>query len=219
MSRSVAASFRGQDLALDLLDPDSEPLIRLFSRAGGEWKPPKPEYRNLRVDPPGGHKRSFAVLYLGNTLPTVAIECGILHADHADRYTWSTDRAKRYRVARYAFSRPGLFVPIDGPNRSILGLDGRQRPFGGYEPYQSVALELFERYGKVVHGLSWESFHRNQPGRVYALWHHHKRTIGLRLVDPTPPTSDPRFSRLVDDREWSAFLAANPQVEALDPPP
>lgn len=219
MSRSVAASFRGRDLALDLLDPDSEHLVRLFSRAGGEWKPPKPEERKARVDPPSGHKRAFAVLYLGNTLPTVAIECGILHADHADRYTWSTDRAKRYRVARYAFSKPGLFVPIDGPNRRILGLEGSQRSFGSYAPYQSVALELFERYGKVVHGLSWESFHRNQPGRVYALWHHHKRTIGLRLFDSPSSGSDPRFPRLFDDREWSAFLTANSQVEAIDPSP
>jgi hypothetical protein len=44
------------------------------------------------------------------------------------------------------------------------------REFAGYEPYQAVALELFERFGAIVHGLSWESFHRNQLGRVYAIF-------------------------------------------------
>lgn len=94
-----------------------------------------------------------------------------------------------------------------------MGLAGDQRKFAGYEPYQSVALELFQRYGQVVHGLSQESFHRNQPGRVYALWHHHKSTIGLRVTTPDP------CPKLVDDAEWKSFLAANPEVEAIALPP
>ncbi|TAH51067.1 MAG: hypothetical protein EYC67_02080 [Betaproteobacteria bacterium] len=213
MSDTVATPFSGRDLELELLDPDGERLVRLFHHPGGDWEPPSVEYRNLRVDPPAGHKGRFAVLYTGNTLPTVAIECGILRADIGDRYTWATDLADQYRVARYSFSAPGLFIPIDGRNRNVLGLAGGQRRFAGYEPYQVVSLQLFERFGTVIHGLSWESFHRNQPGRVFALWHHHKATIGLSIAAPQPSP------KLADDSEWLAFLAANPQVEPMSPAP
>jgi hypothetical protein len=206
-------NFRGRELQLELIDPGSVPLVRLFRHPGGEWEPPREAYRNLRADPPAGFKEAFAVLYTGSTLATVAIECGILRADARDRYTWAADLAEQYRVVRYAFSAPALFVPIDGSNREPLGLAGGQRKFTGYEPYQQAAHALFVRYGRVVHGLSWESFHRNQPGRVYALWHRHKPTIGLAIQTAAP------FQRLVDDPEWKQFLLAHPRIEALTPPP
>ncbi|CAM2192455.1 RES domain protein [Paraburkholderia kururiensis] len=210
MSAASPGGFRGRDLELELLDANSEPLVRLFGHPGGDWDPPEEKYRNLRVDPPAGHKDAFAVLYTGNTLATVAIECHILAADAADRYTWLRERAEKYRVVRYAFDAPAVFVPIDGPrNRAALGLAGGQRKFAGYECYQEVALALFNRYGQVVHGLSWESFHRNQPGRVYALWHHHKTTVRLRIISPDP------YRVLVEDDEWNSFLAANPDVEEI----
>src|SRR5207249_3639386 len=31
-------------------------------------------------------------------------------------------------------------------------------------------------------GMSWRSMHRGQPGRVDAVWHHHKATIELATV-------------------------------------
>lgn len=213
VAAATSASFRGRDLDLELLDPNSERLVRLFRHPGADWEPPPQAVRNLRVDPPAGHKGAFAVLYTGNTLPTVAIECGVLRADARDRYTWATDLARQFKVVRYAFSLPALFVPIDGHNRVVLGLAGGQRKFAGYEPYQAVAHELFRRYATVAHGLSWESFHRNQPGRVYALWHHHKSSVGLSITSPEP------YSKLVDDLEWTAFLAANADIEPMEPPP
>ena len=163
--------IQAKDLDLELLDPGSTPLVRLFRHPGGKWEPPPEVHRNLRVDPPAGHKGAFAVLYTGNTLATVAIECGVLRADVRDRYTWAADLAEQYRVVRYTFVAPALFVPIDGPNREALGLAGSQRKFvAGYEPYQLVAHELFQRYGNVVHGLSWESFQ---------LQHHLARGVAL----------------------------------------
>jgi hypothetical protein len=204
--------FRGTDLELELLDPDSTPLVRLFRHSGADWEPPPEEHRGMRVDPPSGHKAAFAVLYTGDNIQTVAIECKVLRSDHLDKYTWATDLAEEYSVVRYAFSAPALFVPIDRRNRALLGLSGSQRKFAGNEPYQAVALELFQRYGNVIHGLSWESFHRNQPGRVYAIWHHHKSTIGLRITTPAP------YRPLVDDEEWKEFMAAYPDVEAISPP-
>jgi hypothetical protein len=84
------------------------------------------------------------------------------------------------------------------------------RRFDGYESFQKEGLILFQRYGRVVHGLSWESFHRNQPGRVFALWHHHKDTIGLRLR----PAKD--HPLLVDDPERQRFLADHPDIEEVD---
>lgn len=210
---AAAGAFPGRDLELELLDPDSERLVRLFRHPGGEWEPPPEAFRNLRVDPPAGEKDAFAVLYTASTLATVAIECGVLRADARDRYTWATDLAKQYRVVRYAFAAPALFVPLDGRNRTVLGLAGGQRRFAGYEPWQATAHEVFRRFGRIVHGLSWESFHRNQPGRVYALWHHHKSTVGLRIASPAP------YATLAEDEEWQSFLAAHADVEALAPPP
>ncbi|MEZ2352137.1 RES domain-containing protein [Caballeronia sp. RCC_10] len=210
MSSAAPPVIRGSELELELLDPNSETLVRLFSHPGGDWDPPDAKYRNLRVDPPAGHKDDYAVLYMGNTLPTVAIECHILSADAMDRYTWLTERAKRYRVVRYTLDGPAVFMPIDGArNRSALGLAGGQRKFAGYEPYQEVAHALFRRYGNVIHGLSWESFHRNQPGRVYALWHHHKPTVGLRITSANP------YPLLIEDNEWNSFLAANPDIDEI----
>lgn len=208
MSRPAAASVDARSLELELVDPGSVRWVRLYRHAGGHWYPPDEKYRNLRVDPPAGHKAVYAVLYTGSTLPAVAMECRVLRADDRDRYTWDMDLAGQYHVVRYNSSAPALFVPIDGRNRSLLGLAGGQRRFAGYEPYQEAALELLRRFGQVVHGLSWESFHRGQPGRVYAIWHHHKSTVGLQS-DPPP------HGRLVDDDEWKMFLADNPDIEAM----
>jgi hypothetical protein len=132
--------------------------------------------------------------------------------DLDERSAWAADRAATRKVVRYALTAPALFIPIDGNNRELLGLRGAQRRFAGYEPYQLAAHALYNRFGRVVHGLSWESFHRNQPGRVYALWHHHKATTGLKI------TSEQPYKTLIEDEEWQLFLNANPDIIRLEPP-
>jgi hypothetical protein len=215
MKDAVEMTFAGPSVQLELLDPRSVTLARLFRHPGGQWDPPPEQHRTLRVDPPPGHQADYAVLYLGETLPTIAMECRVLSVDDRDRYTWKKDLARQYQVVRYAFELPALFLPIDGvANRAALGLEGSKRRFLGYDPYRGVALEVFKRYGNIIHGLSWESFHRNQPGRVYALWHHHKATIGLKIV-----SAGENFPRLIDDEEWAAFLADYPEIEAIEPTP
>lgn len=209
MTAAAAATFFGRDLDLELLDPGSVPLVRLYRHPGGDWDPPPEVYRNLRVDPPPGRKGDYAVLYTADCVQAVAAECGVLVAGAGDNYTWSKKRADEYKVARYSFSKPALFIPIDGPNRRTLTLSGPQRKFLGYEPYQAVALELFQRFGALVHGLSWESFHRNQPGRVYALWHHHKDTVDLRA------RTGGAVASLSVDGDWLRFLADNGDIEAV----
>lgn len=209
----TSTTFAARDLELELLDPSSRQLVRLFKHDGGEWQATPEIHRNERVDPPPGHKHRYAFLYTADTLPGVAVECKILSADASDRYVWSADLARKYSVARYRFEQPALFVPLDGRNRHTLALEAAQRPFGTRLPYQDVALSLFERFGSVVHGLSWESFHRNQPGRVYALWHHHKTTISLSLISTAP------YAKLTDDLEWQKFLLDHPDVEAIAAPP
>ena len=206
-----ARTWRARDLHLELLDPFSVALTRLFQHPKMDWEAPDEPYRNKRVDPPDGHRSAFAVLYTASTVQTAAIECRVLNGDALDRYTWNQDLASRYKVVRYSFAKPALFVPIDGPNRELLGLEGAEVAFQGYKPYQTVALELFERFSGVVHGMSWHSFHRNQPGRSYAIWHHCKDAIGLKIESP-----DPRGS-LINDADWKAFLAANPSIEAIAP--
>jgi hypothetical protein len=211
MTSGPLKTFALRDLEIEVIEPKEVVLTRLYRHAGGDWDPPPEAYRNLRVDPPAGSKGRFAVLYTADCIQAVAAECRILQVQGDDSCTWSQDLAAQYKVVRYDFAAPALFVPIDGANRRVLNLSGPQRSFSGYEPYQAAALELFERLGTTVHGLSWESFHRNQPGRVYALWHSHKTTIGLqRRAAAVPPF-------LVDDAEWLAFLNDNPQVEAIAP--
>lgn len=196
------------DLEVVLLDPQND-LVRLFRHDGAHLEPPEEKYRNARVDPPDGHKGDFAVLYLGQEISTVAVECHILSELPSGNYQWLRDRAQSYKVARYCSALPSLFLPIDGRNRKLLGLDGKNVAFKRYAPYQAIGLELFQRFGQTVHGLTWTSFHRNQPGRVLALWHHHKETIGLTVTSKEP------FGSLVSDAEWKSFLAANPTIEKL----
>lgn len=81
-------------------------------------------------------------------------------------------------------------------------------PIGSYDAYQRAGLELFERFGGVVHGLTWQSFHRHQLGRVYAIWHHRKAAAGV--VKPSGA-----YPKLPDDADWAAFLSKNPQIEAI----
>jgi len=208
----AARTCAARELGLELLDPGSVPLYRLFRHPGGDWDPTPAAYRHERADPPAGHKDAFAVLYLGDSLPAVAIECRILRVDFADNYTWLRSIASQYEVVRYEFSQPAVFLPLDGGNRHKLGLAGRQRALGSKGPFQEAALALYERFGRVVHGLSWESMHRDQAGRIYALWHEHKATIGLTR----PGSRD--YQRLVDDPEWHEFLTEHPAIEAIEDP-
>jgi hypothetical protein len=201
-------TFDAADLELQLLDGDSIEWVRLFRHPGGEWDPPPPQYRTLRVDPPPGRENDYAVLYTADSIAAVAIECRILACDTRDRYTYDAARTEQCRVARYAMRKAAIFMPIDGENRRRLGLRG----FGaGYLPFQTVAHEVFLRFGGVVHGLSWESFHRGQHGRVYALWHHHKSTVDLALTSTAP------YVKLAADAQWQALLAARPDIDELGP--
>jgi hypothetical protein len=124
---SLAQTCDARDLTLQLLDPGSETLVRLFRHPHGEWAAPPEAFRTLRVDPPLGHQADYAVLYTGDYLPAVAAECGVVIAGEGDHTTWRSDKAATYQVAPYAFTKPALFLPIDGDNRRRLGLTGKQR--------------------------------------------------------------------------------------------
>lgn len=202
----------GIDLELNLLDPAHCGLLRLFYRPNMDWEAPPPEHRNLRVDPPSGHKSDFAVLYTSDDLATVAMECRILQARAVDdSLIWAKDLAQKYKIVRYAFSKPALFIPIDGRNRHTLGLSTRKPgTLGTYDQFQEVGLDMFQRFGEIAHGLSWQSFHRNQPGRVYAVWHHRKAHLGLAITSPDPYTS------LFDDSQWKSFVKANPGIQMVN---
>ncbi len=198
-------AFHGVDLNLELVDPNTVDLVRLYKpsvQRDGYWEPPPDRYRNFRVDPPVGEQHRYAVLYLGDTLPLVATECQVLFAEPNDHWVALESKAKLYHVARYAMDKPAVFLPIDGANRRhLLPPDPALAFRGGYALHRSMALQVFERYGDVIHGLSWASFHRNQPGRAYALWHHQKAHVGLRLLLPTP------HDCLHDTLVWQQFLS------------
>ena len=173
--------------------------------------PPPPMYRNLRVDPPELHKADYAVLYLGSRLPCVAVECGVLAAHGTGVFSYHEDKAKAYQVARYTFDKPAIFLPIDDiHNHDVLMADDvLDSAFeGDYDPYQALGLDLFQRYGQVIHGLSWASYHRGKTGRVFALWHHHKATIGLGVTTTS-------FNALSADPEFEGFLAKHPTLLRL----
>lgn len=203
-----AHAFAANGLELELHDPQSLHLMRLFKRPGGDWDEVPPQYRNERVDPPDGYKDEFAVLYTADTLGTVAMECRILTCDPSDRYSWDAAKAAEVKVARYRLTQPAIFVPLDR-NRHRFNLPAA----AAYrrEPYQKLSLELHRRFGTLIHGMSWASFHRGQPGRVFAIWHHHKEHIGLELDHSTPAVP------LIDDLAWQALLFENPEFVRVDP--
>ncbi|MGF6571132.1 hypothetical protein ABH945_003253 [Paraburkholderia sp. GAS333] len=213
---SLANAFESWQLKLELVEPpidrSAATLVRLFRHPGADWEPPPEAFRNLRVDPPDGCKGEFSVLYTGDNIAVVAAECRILRVDPDENYTWLRARAKEYKVARYTYSKPAVFIPIDGENCRLLGLAGGTRELRGYGQFQAVAQMLHRRFGAGLHGLSWASFHRNQPGRIYAIWHEHKESIGL-----TRPTDD--FPTLHDDIEWNNYLVGNSHITAIDPVP
>lgn len=192
-------------LDVELLDPNSIDLMRLFKRPGADWDPPPPAYRNLRADPPPGHKSDYAVLYTADSIHAVAMECRVVSVDAEDRHSWSYSKAQDTQVARYTFDSPALFMPLDARNRQVL-FAGSTPTIGSYLRYQQIALQLFQRFGTVLHGYSWESFHRGQPGRVYAIWHHHKSTINLRKTS---------VSSLDSDADWLT-LVTGPSMERVD---
>lgn len=192
--------FAATDLNVELVDPDVLALRRLFRHPNGVSAPPDPKYRNLRVDPPNGHKDDYAVLYTGNSLLAAAMECHVLSVDSLDAWTLNLDLETEYSVARYTTKEPGLFLPIDGFNRKRLGLANLPIHKGQvYAAFQSIGLELFKRFGNLAHGLSWASFHRHQAGRVYAIWHHRKAALGL-----TPESSPLPLKK---DFEWATLIA------------
>lgn len=197
------------DIELRLVDPINA-LSRLFRYENGEWDPPKAEYRNSRVDPPPGSKEKFAVLYLGVSVQTTAVECKILSIDQTDAYWYSKDRAKEYWSVKYRTTKPTIFIPLDGQNRKKFGLHGENIAFNGYLPFQELSLAMFERFGQVVHGLCWESYHRNQPGTIYALWHHQKTVAGLEVLSKKP------FPKLPEDLDWQKFLSQHPNIQGID---
>lgn len=204
----MSATFEGAELELELVDPHALRLVRLFRHPQGDWTPPPPEFRNQRADAPAGHEKEYALLYTADSLEAAAIECRILNCDVNDHYTYHAPRAAQYAVARYQMHGPAIFLPLDGDNKVTLGLRGVDAK---YERHRAVSYQLFTRFGAIVQGLSWESYHRNQPGRVYALWHHHKETVGLSV------TPFRLYPNLVEDPEWLDLLRRNPDFEAAAP--
>ena len=211
---STPPSFLARQLRLELLDAGETALVRLYKQtragqAGGEWEPPPPAFRDLRVDPPAGHKDAFAVLYTSDTIACVAAECRVLQYNAAhDVFLVDRTLMGQYLVARYAFAAPALFVRIDADDAAALGLQPRTYVGGmnlanSYDRYQAASLALWERFGELAHGLSWQSMHRGQLGRVYAIWHHRKPH--LKLVYDAARSG----ALLADDGEWKIFEAEN----------
>lgn len=205
----VLPSYSAADLEVEMIDAGALSLARLVGHPNGEWEPPLPIYRNLRVDPPAGSKSKYAVLYTGVNLLTAAMECHVLSLSSFGLWTLNEKSEAKYQVARYTTGGPGVFIPLDGRNRRTLGLASLQaEELGTYNAHQQVGLSLFTRYGKVAHGLCWESFHRNQPGRVYAIWHSRKRALGLTLQEGP-------LVALKADVEWQTGLTDIPDLLRL----
>lgn len=198
-------TFTDADLNIEVRDPDRTPLVRLFRYPGSSFDEPVPQYRNGRFDPPLPHKDRFAVLYTADNIAAAAMECRVLCVDRADKYSYTAKGIAPYRVVRLRHSAPAAFIRVDGDIRTKLGIP---RFTASYAPFQAAALMLFERYGGTFHGLSWESFHRGQPGRDYGFWHDRKHLIGLE-----PLQTEADCSELANDPEWLQFLREEPAIE------
>lgn len=197
-------SFTDADIDIEVRGHDEAPLVRLFRHPGAAYGLPEEAHRNGRFDPPPGEKGLFATLYTGNNIAGAAVECRILQASSQDEYSFSLKRAGTYKVVRFKYQEPALFIRMDFGIKQKLGIP----PFTtDYSPFQRAAKALFERYGKTVHGLSWESFHRGQPARNYGFWHHRMAAIGL---EPLHPEED--CPELLKDVEWVQLLRDYPTI-------
>lgn len=87
-----------------------------------------------------GSRLALELIDTANTLACVAMECRVLQVDASDRYTWNRKAAERYDVVRFGFSKPAIFMPIDGLNRDELGLGGTLQPLGSYRPTWPTTL-------------------------------------------------------------------------------
>jgi len=206
----MTVTFDTHQLDVEERSPGSIALVRLFRHQylGSEWDEPSVPIRKGtgRVDPPAGYLGEYTVLYTADWLPAAVAECNILKTDGHDS-TWNSTLAADYSVVHYSFTLPAAFIQLDGNNRDKLGL---KHLFGraGVERFHQVGLELHRKFALTVHGLSWQSYHRNQIGRVYAIWHDRKSDMGMSR--PSPP-----FSRLLADAEWLQFLTDHPEVQEI----
>ncbi|ANH67197.1 RES domain-containing protein [Mitsuaria sp. 7] len=203
MRESSLPTFQGWQLDAELFDAGSIELMRGFVRPGGAWTPAPPEFRNGRVDPPPGHKSEYSVLYTATDIQCVAAEMRVLESSGRGR-RWFPERAKAVQVASFITRRAALFIPLDGRNRTAFGVRGNCDV--KYRDYQWLGLELFRRYGHLANGLSWESFHGDQPGRCYAIWHSRKDDMEI--------TVNEAFQCLHDHAGWNAFLSDYSHVQS-----
>lgn len=206
MSSDIDLGFIWESLEIEVLDPHRTTLFRLYSHAGGDWKPAPPKYRTLRVDPPRPHQSKFAVLYTANRLDTIGQECGLLSVDSNNKWTIDIVRESHYKIATYSFKKGGIFIPLDGRNAKVFGLD-RLTSLGTYDPYQKLSKALFDRYSHFVHGISWRSFHRHQSGTVYAIWHSKKNELGLKIESSEV--------QLAGDKNWETMLSNIPGLSRI----
>ncbi|WP_431286213.1 hypothetical protein [Roseateles chitinivorans] len=115
--------FNGRELDLELVDPGTVTLIRAYDHPDADWHPPPAKYRNNHVDPPVGHDDEFAVLYTASNIQSCATEVRAMFWDcWSNQVLWKPSVAARLRVVRFSMGQPGLFIPIDGTNRHVLGL-------------------------------------------------------------------------------------------------
>jgi hypothetical protein len=209
-----AIEFTDADIDIEVRGADDPPLIRLFRHTGAAYGLPAEAHRNGRFDPPPGDKGLFATLYTADNIAAAAMECRILQANSRDEYSYTLKRAASYKVVRFKYQEPALFIRVDRDVKRKLGIP----PFTiDYSPFQRAAKALFERYGNTVHGLSWESFHRGQPGRNYGFWHHRKDAITLE-----PLQQEAECPQLLNDADWIQLLRDYPVIELQpdeDPPP
>jgi hypothetical protein len=193
------------DIDIEVRGPDKPPLIRLFRHPGAAYELPEEKYRNGRFDPPPQHKSLFATLYTADNIAAAAMECRISQADNRDVFSYSLKRAGEYKVVRFQHEKPALFIRVD---RHVLRKMGVPDFAPDYGSFQSAAMALFEKYGTTVHGLSWESFHRGQPGRNYGFWHNRKDDIVLK-----PVQLEADCPELVKDADWLQLLRDYPVIE------
>lgn len=137
-------AFDDEDIEIEIRSPRPEPLYRLFKRDGASFNPPESHFRTARFDPPPGSQSKFAVLYTADNIATAAMECRVLTVDPKEQFTYAERQTSLYKVVHLQYSRPALFVRMDGRNEKKFGLG---RFAVDYLPYQTATLAVFNKYG------------------------------------------------------------------------
>lgn len=174
------------------------PLYRGSSHPGGHWEPAPPHMRNQRCDPPDGCKSEYALLYLGESEPTVEFEMRRMTSvktDGGEELGRTFQPGRQATLAVHLSRGPIAFVDLDSPylGPEYPSVNGGKDEIQKWRHLtQMVYRRLKANAGDLavpIVGVTYRSQCRGCNGRVFAMFVEF-RDSALERGEPRPFTVD-----------------------------